>query len=555
MNCEQDATKVVGVRFAFANARESARILKSLRFVGPYSLGLEPSTQQTWHDISTVTPQLDPKEVQLALQNSPAGLRHRGLRMFRFRARTLIMPLVLTVCGVAYPQKAPPAANHPWDTSLSKPRMQVPARPRPAVTLDPNKVYPLPELINIAEQNNPQTRVAWENARARAADLGITESTLYPTLAAAALASTTRVDIFFGASFQRQTVDTFSPIFILDYAIFDLQRSQEIAISKNNLLFANFQFNDTHRKVIFQVMDSYYRLLNSKGQEEAAEANLKNAQTVQAAAEERLRLGLATLPDVLETRSATAQADYNLQATIGATEIAHGDLATALGVSPTTQFQVESIHAIKMPDSIADTVEKSIDKGLAQRPDLMQQVASLRAAGAEVKEARRAYYPKLSFTGEAGEARSYGEQIHLPGLYSPTQEVWDAELSLRWILFDGLAREKRLARAHADQKQAAAAVDAIRDQVENEVWSAYSTARTALRQQKAAAALLESATESYNAALESYKYGLRSQIDVVSAQRTLADARSTDVTARTQLLTGLAALAYETGDLLYGKTP
>ena len=86
-------------------------------------------------------------------------------------------------------------------------------------------------------------------------------------------------------------------------------------------------------------------------------------------------------------------------------------------------------------------------------------------------------------------------------------------------------------------------MDAIRDQIENQVWSAYSTARTALRQQKAAAALLESATESYNAALESYNYGVRSQIDVVSAQRTLADARTADVTARTQLLTGLAALS------------
>jgi outer membrane protein TolC len=433
--------------------------------------------------------------------------------------------------------------------------MQVPARVKPAVTIDPNTVYPLADLINIAERNNPDTRVSWENARARAADLGITQSTLYPTLAAAALAQTTRADIFFGTTYLRQTVDTFSPLLILDYTIFDLQRSQQIAISRNDLLVANFQFNDTHRKVIFQVMDVYYRLLNTTGQQEAAEANLKNAQTVQAAAEERLKLGLATLPDVLETRSATAQADYNLQATIGATEIAHGDLAAALGISPTTQFQVESIHTIKTPDSIAETVETSIDKALAQRPDLMQQVAALRAAGAEVNLARRAYAPKLKFAGEAGLARSYGQQTSLPGLYSPTQETWDAELNLTWTLFDGLAREKRLSEAHADQKQASAAVDAIRNQVEEQVWAAYSTARTALRQQKAAAALLESATESYNAALESYKYGLRSQIDVVSAQRTLADARSTDVTARTQLLTGLAALAYQTGDLLSGKIP
>ncbi len=466
------------------------------------------------------------------------------------------MLCLLVAEGIVFAQKAPPVPEHPWDASSAKQPFKAPPRLMPPLNLDPAKLYNLSELVNVAEQNNPQTRVAWENAKARAADLGIAQSTLYPTLAAAALAGSSRVDIFFGSSFQRQTVETFSPVFVLDYIIFDFGlRSQEISISRNNLLAANFQFNDTHRRVIFQVMAAYYRLLDSKGQEEAAEANLKNAETVQQAAEARLQNGLATLPDVLEARSAAAQADYDLQAAIGATEIAHGDLATALGISPTTQFQVESIQSIKMPDSIADTVETSIDKALSQRPDLMQQVAELRAAGAEVKAAHRNYFPTLSVNGSAGLARSYGEQIHLPGIYSPTQETWDAALSLNWTLFDGLARENRLARAHADQKQAAASVESIRDQVENQVWAAYSTARTALRQQKAAAALLEAATESYNAALESYNYGVRSQIDVVSAQRTLADARTADVNARTQLLTGLAALAYQTGDLLYAKRP
>ena len=458
------------------------------------------------------------------------------------------MLCMLVADGIACAQKAPAAPNHPWDASVVKQPVKLPPSPKPAVTLDPSKVYTLPELVNIAEQNNPDTRVAWENAKARAGELGIVKSTLYPTMAAAVLASTTREGILFGPYFVRQTIESYSPLFILDYTIFDLQRSQEIAIGKNNLLAANFQFNDTHRRVIFQVMDAYYAVLDDKGLEEAAEANLMNARTVRQAAEARLENGLATLPDVLEARSAEAQADYNLQAAIGATEIAHGDLATALGVSPTNTIQVQSIHDIKMPDSIVDSVETSIDKALAQRPDLLQRVAELRAANAEVSSAKRAYAPKLSVGGNAGEIRAYGQQDQMPGVYSPTLQPWNASFSLTWTLFDGLARENRLARAHADEKQAAANVDAIRDQVENQVWAAYSTARTALREQKAAAALLESATESYN-------YGLRTQIDVVSAQRTLADARTADVTARTQLLTGLAALAYQTGDLLYGKTP
>jgi len=463
---------------------------------------------------------------------------------------------VLAAEGIMFGQTAPSVPSRPWDASSANQPFKASPRFSPVSVLDPAKIYTLAELVDIAEQNNPETRVAWENAKARAADLGIARSTLYPTLAAAVLAQSVSENIFFGNSFQRQTIDTLAPVFQLDYVIFDFgRRSQEISASRSILLAANLQFNDTHRQVIFQVMQSYYRLLETKGVQDAAAANLEDARTVQQAAEARLQSGLTTLPDVLLARSATAQADYELQATIGATEIARGDLAASLGIRPTTPFQVESIQNLRVADGITDTVETSIDKALSQRPDLMQRVAELRAAGAEVNVARKSYFPTLKIDGFYGVARSYGKQINLPPLYSTTETTWSALLSLNWTLFDGLAREKRVARARADERQAVAAADSLGNQIENQVWSAYATAQTALRQQKAAAALLDVATVSYNAAQESYRNGLRSQIDVVSAQRTLADARATDVAARTQLLTAVAALAYQTGDLLYRKIP
>jgi outer membrane protein len=475
--------------------------------------------------------------------------------MNRFLEKSATLLALLLAACIVSAQRAPSSPEKPWSGPTTLPAAPN-ARTAPFVAPDPTKTYTLPELINLAEQNNPETRVAWENARARAADVGVSKASLYPTMAAVAVAQTARYNVFFSPAFFRQTEESYSPALEVDYTIFDFgRRLHEVAISKNNLLAANFLFNDTHRKIIFQVMSAYYRVLNTKGQEDAAEANLKNAQTVQQAAEARLDLGLATLPDVLEARSAAAQADYDLQAAIGASEIAHGDLATALGLSPIGQLQVESIQSLTIPQDLAVTVESSIDRALAQRPDLMQRVAELRAARAEVKEAKTAYLPTVTLSGVAGISRTYGEQDQGAGVYSPTQESWNARVSLTWDLFDGFAREGRVARAKADQKQAAAEVDAIRDQVENQVWAAYSTARTALRQQKAAAALLDAASSSYNAALQSYTYGVRSQIDVVSAQRALAAARTADVSARTQLLTGMAALAFQTGDLLQAKRP
>ena len=88
----------------------------------------------------------------------------------------------------------------------------------------------------------------------------------------------------------------------------------------------------------------------------------------------------------------------------------------------------------------------------------------------------------------------------------------------------------------------------IHDQIANEVWTAYSNFNTALRQRAAAVAFLEAATKSYEASLESYNYGLRNFLDVTAAQKTLAQARSTDVLARTQILSALADLAFRVAD-------
>ena len=335
--------------------------------------------------------------------------------MMRSLLKLVTMLGVLLAGQIAGAQKAPAFPSQPWQTTT---QITPPARSTPAFAPDPGKTYALPELVNLAEQNNPETRVAWENAKARAADLGISKSTLYPTIAALALAQTVRTNVLFAPNYYRQTLFTFSPGLELDYTIFDFgRRLDEIAVSRNNLLAANFAFNDTHRRIIFQVMAAYYRVLNTKGNEDAAEANLKNAQTVQQAAEARLQLGLATLPDVLEARSAAAQADYDLQAALGASEIAHGDLATALGVSPTIPLQVESIQGLNIPQDLAVTVETAIDRALAQRPDLMQRVAQLRAAASEVKAAKTAYLPTLEPRGNR----------------RPFQNLWRAE-PVAWCL-------------------------------------------------------------------------------------------------------------------------
>lgn len=440
---------------------------------------------------------------------------------------------------------SPESAWHPsQEQSL---RRNAQERPANKFTQVAGTVYSLAELVDFAESHNPNTRLTWSIARAQAEALGIARSQLYPLLSTVAISQTGRDEIYVGTRYYRQTSQSFDLAVDLNYTIFDFgARSGRIDVAKAQLLAADFDFNDAHRRVIYQVETAYYQLLNAIGQEEAARSNLANAQAVQQAAEASLKNGLATLPDVLEARSASTRAEYDLQATLGTEDVARGNLATALGVSP-EPIPIQSIDQLLIPDQLEISIDEAIDRAIEQRPDMLRQLAEIRSATSQIKETKSAYFPTLQVHAHPDPQSLYAAQQQLP--WGHTADLnGQITFDLSWTVFDGGARKHAVAQAKDNARVAQARADATRDAIENDVWTAYSDLKTAFRQRESAAAFLQAARESYDAALESYHYGVRNLLDVTDAQRTLAQARSADVSARTQVLATLAQFAFETGD-------
>ena len=198
-------------------------------------------------------------------------------------------------------------------------------------------------------------------------------------------------------------------------------------------------------------------------------------------------------------------------------------------------------------------METAISRALEQRPDLQAQVVEVRLGQAERQQARAAFYPNLSVTANPTAQSLYIQQQTLPWGHTAGL-TGGVALSLNWTVFDGGARRNRLAQAEAHIRQAKAEVRATRDRIEDQVWTVYSNLNTAFRQREAARELVTAAIQSYSAALESYNYGVRNLLDVTNAQKVLAQARSTDVLARTQVLATLADVAFRTGDAIQQNT-
>lgn len=87
-----------------------------------------------------------------------------------------------------------------------------------------DKTYTLPDLIDLAEQHNPETRVVWEAAKVQAGEVGIARSELYPTLAAAALGPTYHTGVLLYDSFVKQIVGIGQRELTLNYTLFDSAR-------------------------------------------------------------------------------------------------------------------------------------------------------------------------------------------------------------------------------------------------------------------------------------------------------------------------------------------
>lgn len=114
--------------------------------------------------------------------------------------------------------------------------------------MEPDRVYALAELIDLAEAHNPETGVIWESARAQAAAVGIARSELFPMLAAVALAGVDRQEAGLGSQFYRQTIPNLQISLSLNYTIFDFgARRGRINAESARLLASNFGLNDVDR--------------------------------------------------------------------------------------------------------------------------------------------------------------------------------------------------------------------------------------------------------------------------------------------------------------------
>jgi TolC family type I secretion outer membrane protein len=405
----------------------------------------------------------------------------------------------------------------------------------------------LADVVDLALRNNPATRVSWAQARAAAGLFGSARGQYFPTVDGVASVARTRGPTTSNRTATDQT--EYRPSIFFDYLLFDFGgRSGSVEKARQTLFSANLTHNATLQNTVFQAEAAYFTYMATVALLEAERSAIAEARANLTAAEQRNTVGLATIADVLQARTAFSQQQLNFETIQGDLQAARGSLAAAIGLPANLPFDLQPLPASIPVGIITQSVDSVINIALVNRPDLAAARAEAASAAAQVRVARAAILPSLRLGGIAD--RSYFSPQRASG------PSYGLTLGLAVPIFNGFSRQYEVAAARAQAEAVSALADQTRQQVVTQVFISYYALQTAAARVATSEDLLASATQSVQVAAGRYREGVGSIIDLLTAQSALANARAQQVLSRWQWYTALAQLARDAGVLgLRGETP
>lgn len=454
-----------------------------------------------------------------------------------------VLCLLLTLVSCAGKTPAPiasPAEN--WKPAPSEiPQLKITA-PTISPELQNRKDWTLNELIDLALKTNNETRITWFQAKAAAAEFESKKGAFYPTVDVAADLSVNHGSAVGGRfSFDQKSS---TPSVAIAYVLYDFgKRTADAEEARQALLSANWTHNAAIQRVILEVQQAYYQFVNAKALLTAEQQAVDLAKTNVDAAQERHQAGVATIADVLQAKTALAQAQLSVDDTTGTIQVLRGVLAVLIGVpaSGADLDVVESIPERPPLDRMNIAIEELIKQAMTARPELQSARSEVMASQARADSKHAERFPILQAGGAASHVYYFDP--------SSSSNNYGASVSIRFPLFDGFTTKYEEKKERELTEAARSEVARLQQAVGLEVWSNYYILRTAAERINSAEAFLDNAQQSYDVAQGRYREGVGSILDLLAAQNALLNANAQNVQARTDWYLALARLSHATGTL------
>lgn len=284
------------------------------------------------------------------------------------------------------------------------------------------------------------------------------------------------------------------------------------------------------------VAKTYMQLRTAQAQYAVAQQHLHSQKEILRIVEARFKAGIGDMLEVTQAKTVL----YSTEATVPALEASIRTAANSIAVL-TGQYPaqgapplLETAEMPVCPPLPATGVPADL---LRRRPDIIASEATLAQYAAMIGVAKKDFLPTLAISGSIStQARD------ITDLFGSHSLAYEVAPTLSWTLFDGMARNIRVAEARLQMEEAVESynmtvMNAI-EEVDNAIISFNASVREAELNEQAA----EQSRKSLELSVDLYKRGLTDFYNVTNAQMSYLENQSSAVAARGNALAAVVAL-------------
>ncbi|MBV9209109.1 MAG: TolC family protein [Acidobacteria bacterium] len=419
--------------------------------------------------------------------------------------------------------------------------------PGAAVVTQGPATLSLDDAIQLAIKNNLATLIASERRREAEGVRSEARSALLPNISGTAYQASITQNLA-ALGFQPGTFPGITNTFIgpfnnfdararLVQTIFNLSAIKNYQAGRAGVRVAEFEEQLAREQVASGTALIYLEALRSRRAVEAAEANVELAQTLVKLAEDQRNAGVATGVDVTRAQVRLSEEQVRLTQAQSAAEEATLNLQRVVGLQQGSPLTLTD--TLRFTEEPTPAPESLIAQAGEARPEVRLAQEQIEVSKLEREAVRAEHLPSLEFVGDYGASGITPTNTALP--------TRRAAIQLNVPIFNGGLTNAREAVAASRQRQAELELGNVRGQVEQDVRLALVTLRTASSQVRAADESVRLAERELEMARDRFRAGVGDNLEVTSAQTSLANARDAQVTALARYNAARLNLAAATG--------
>ncbi len=370
-------------------------------------------------------------------------------------------------------------------------------------------------LIEEALAANADLRIAIERIELARAQYGIERAALFPGVDAAASVARERMPGFDPRANrigENAVVGLSMPAWEIDLWGRLAARSEA---ARRELLASAALADGVRTSLVAQVSSLYLDLLDLDAQDEITRRTLDGRRKALRLTRARFDEGVSSILDVRQAESLLAGSEQALADQARRSAQTENALAILLGRNPGPIARSARLDELPTPARLEAGLPAEL---LQRRPDIRAAEHNLRAAGASVEAARKAFLPRITLTTLLGFASTDLGQLFDSGRYA-----WSLQPALGLPLFDGGRLQAGVEVAVAQQRILVEQYKATIRQAFREVADALVAFEHLSEQRAATRRVVYANRERLRVSTARYLAGISSYFEVIDAERQLFD--------------------------------